>query len=67
IDLLKQGFSHFVGNVGLITNESDYMVIENPPYWHDDKKVLRGIAPAGFLCKNGELKYALVMGKILSL
>jgi hypothetical protein len=67
IDLLKQGFSHFVGNVGLITNESDYMVIENPPYWHDDKKVLRGIAPAGFLCKNGELKYALMMGKILSL
>jgi hypothetical protein len=67
IDLFKQGFSHFVGDVGLITNESDYMVIENPAYWHDDKKVLRGITPAGFLCKNGELKYALVMGELLPL
>jgi hypothetical protein len=67
IAILKQGFSHFVGNVGLITNDSDYMVIENPQYWHDDKKVIKGIIPAGFLCKNGELKYALVMGEILSL
>ncbi|MFQ3206638.1 MAG: hypothetical protein ACI9IT_000777 [Glaciecola sp.] len=67
ISLLQQGFSHFAGNVGLITNDSDYKVIENPQYWHDDKKMIKGVTPAGFLCKNGERKYALVMEEILSL
>jgi hypothetical protein len=67
IHILKKGFSHFVGDIDLITNESDYRVIENPKYWHDDKKMLKGVIPAGFLCKNGERKYALVMSEILPL
>jgi len=67
IDLLKKGFNHFVGNVSLITNHSDYIVIENPKYWHDDKKMSKGITPAGFLCMNGERKFAIVMGEILPL
>jgi hypothetical protein len=67
IELLKKGFSHFVGNINLIKNHSDYTVIENPKYWHDDKKMMKGLTPAGFLCKEGERKFAFVMGEILPL
>jgi hypothetical protein len=67
IELLKKGFSHFVGNINLIKNHSDYTIIENPKYWHDDKKMMKGVTPAGFLCKEGERKFAFVMGEILPL
>jgi len=67
IELLKKGYSHFVGNINLIENHSDYIVIENPKYWHDDKKMMKGVTPAGFLCKEGERIFAFVMGEILSL
>lgn len=67
IALLKSGFSHFVGESLLINNHSDYTVIENPKYWHDDQKMMKGVIPAGFLCKHGERKFAFIMGELVPL
>jgi len=67
IALLKSGFSHFVGESHLIKNHSDYTVIENPKYWHDDLKMMKGVIPAGFLCKHGERKFAFIMGELVPL
>jgi len=67
IALLKRGFSHFVGDPILINNHSDYTVIENPKYWHDDQKMMKGVIPAGFLCKHGERKFAFIMGELVPL
>jgi hypothetical protein len=66
-ELLKQGFSHFVGDPALLTNQSDYTTINNPKFWHDDQRMLRGIVPAGFLSKNGKLKYAIVESDVIPL
>lgn len=67
IALLKRGFSHFVGEPLLIDNHSDYTIIENPKYWHDDQKMMKGVIPAGFLCKHGERKFAFIMGELVAL
>lgn len=67
IALLKSGFSHFVGEPLLIDNHSDYTVIENPKYWHDDIKMMKGVIPAGFLCMHGERKFAFIMGELVAL
>lgn len=67
LEILQQGFSHFVGDACLIINNSEYDVIENPKYWHDDHKMMRGITPAGFLCQNGERKFAIMAGHVFPL
>lgn len=67
LNLLQQGFSHFVGKVTFIDNQSDYIVIHNPQIWHDEQRMAKGIPPAGFLCQDGERKFAIVMAGLIAL
>lgn len=67
IELLNNGYSHFVGDANLITNNSDYETILNPTFWHDDQKLTKGIIAAGFLCKNQKRTLAILNGQIISL
>ncbi|MFQ3248766.1 MAG: hypothetical protein ACI9O6_000568 [Glaciecola sp.] len=67
LSLLKQGFSHFVGDPALLANQTDYITIDNPKFWHDDQRMLLGIVPAGFLIKDGKLKYAIIESDVIPL
>jgi hypothetical protein len=67
INFLRQGFSHFVGNIKLINNQSDYKLVANPQFWHDEHRMIKGMIPAGFLCLNGERSLALLVNKIIQL
>ena len=66
-ELLNQGFSHFVGDANLLENRSDYYAFENPKFWHDRKKMTKGIISAGFLCKGGQRAFAIIMADLIEL
>jgi len=67
LGLLSQGYSHFVGDESLLIVQTDYDVLLNPRFYHSNR-ALRLSAPAfGLFEQSGQIKHALLNGKILSL
>jgi hypothetical protein len=65
--ILRDGYTHFVGEASLITNISGLPVVNNPKIWHDDFKLSRNTVAAGFLVKHGKREIAIINGRLLEL
>lgn len=67
LTILRDGYTHFVGEASLINNVCGLPIVNNPKIWHDDFKLSRGTVAAGFLVRNGIREFAIINGRLLKL